>query len=379
MDGRVLKLKTIEECDAFRTNAIERGYNELAAEARQRKVQIKAESYGTQSDVERECIEALFAYEEVLTEKRGRTQKATRTWPMIAKYGVIDTVERVVNREADASGYTALVEMGLKDYAFEAIILRHPEAFSKEAVMRSRQRMHEQEHEGSKKSENSDWTDEELLASVKAYLDMQHKARASKTFKKSAYYKTLSDTFNRSTKAFEYRMQNISYVLSLMGRDWLPGLKPAKNVGVNIAVKIESMLNRLEGISAFPVVGFEMAVLNASEQPIQTPPIGASTPTSHATEVTQYNRDYAVKAWVLRRANGFCECCNKEAPFMRANGHPYLEVHHVVQMADGGPDTIYNAVALCPNCHREMHYGMNALTIVERLYSNLSMYIHKPN
>ena len=33
------------------------------------------------------------------------------------------------------------------------------------------------------------------------------------------------------------------------------------------------------------------------------------------------------------------------------NGKPYLEVHHIIQLAKGGPDTIKNAVALCPNCH----------------------------
>ncbi len=34
---------------------------------------------------------------------------------------------------------------------------------------------------------------------------------------------------------------------------------------------------------------------------------------------------------------------------------PYLECHHVIFLADGGPDAIYNTVALCPNCHRKMH------------------------
>ncbi|MFM0350878.1 HNH endonuclease [Paraburkholderia sp. RL17-347-BIC-D] len=26
-------------------------------------------------------------------------------------------------------------------------------------------------------------------------------------------------------------------------------------------------------------------------------------------------------------------------------------------LAQGGPDTVANAIALCPNCHRERHYG----------------------
>ena len=29
-------------------------------------------------------------------------------------------------------------------------------------------------------------------------------------------------------------------------------------------------------------------------------------------------------------------------------------------MGLGGEDTIYNTVAICPNCHRELHYGIEA-------------------
>jgi len=34
-----------------------------------------------------------------------------------------------------------------------------------------------------------------------------------------------------------------------------------------------------------------------------------------------------------------------------------LEVHHKVPLAEGGDDTVENAIALCPNCHRHAHYG----------------------
>ncbi len=38
-------------------------------------------------------------------------------------------------------GYTALVEMGLEKYAFEAVIIRYPNLFSDEAVQHSKQRI----------------------------------------------------------------------------------------------------------------------------------------------------------------------------------------------------------------------------------------------
>ncbi len=68
-----------------------------------------------------------------------------------------------------------------------------------------------------------------------------------------------------------------------------------------------------------------------------------------------------VIAKVLDRANDHCENCQQHALFIRASGDRkgewYLEVHHTKRLADDGDDTIENAVALCPNCHREKHFG----------------------
>jgi len=144
MDKRVAKLKTPKECAVFAKNAVERGHQDLALAARKRAVQLRAESVGATSEVERECIEAVYAYEEVLSAKAGRRQSASRTWPMIRRYGVIEAVERAIKRKSDASGYTALVEMGLGELAFEAVVLRHASHFSAEAVARSRSRMDDQ-------------------------------------------------------------------------------------------------------------------------------------------------------------------------------------------------------------------------------------------
>lgn len=71
-----------------------------------------------------------------------------------------------------------------------------------------------------------------------------------------------------------------------------------------------------------------------------------------------YLRNADVVAEVLIRAFGVCERCLKPAPFMRKkDGTAYLEIHHKKQLASGGEDTVENAMALCANCHRELHYG----------------------
>lgn len=72
-----------------------------------------------------------------------------------------------------------------------------------------------------------------------------------------------------------------------------------------------------------------------------------------------YRRNPDVVAEVLRRVKGQCELCKKDAPFLRASdGTPFLEARHIVTLADGGEDTVANAKALCPNCHRKMHFGI---------------------
>lgn len=66
-------------------------------------------------------------------------------------------------------------------------------------------------------------------------------------------------------------------------------------------------------------------------------------------------RNQYISEYTKERANGICDLCEKEAPFKDKNGRPYLESHHVITLAENGPDAIYNTVAICPNCHRKIH------------------------
>jgi len=69
-------------------------------------------------------------------------------------------------------------------------------------------------------------------------------------------------------------------------------------------------------------------------------------------------RNPNVVAEVLFRANGTCESCRQTAPFIRRTDYtPYLEVHHRTPLSENGDDSIENAIALCPNCHRKAHFG----------------------
>lgn len=143
MNERVLKLRTPEECTTFEQNARARGRSDLALAARKRAVELRAREYGAQTEAENECLEAVYAYEQVLSAKNGKKTRATRTWQMIERHGIIEAVERAVNRPVETMGFTALLEMGLEDYAFEAVVIRYPDLFSDKAVQRSQARVEE--------------------------------------------------------------------------------------------------------------------------------------------------------------------------------------------------------------------------------------------
>jgi 5-methylcytosine-specific restriction endonuclease McrA len=75
-----------------------------------------------------------------------------------------------------------------------------------------------------------------------------------------------------------------------------------------------------------------------------------------------YRRDIRVREAVLEFANGRCERCGQEG-FLTASGERYLETHHVIGVAERGPDTVDNVIAVCPNCHRQAHFAADRIHV----------------
>lgn len=100
----------------------------------------------------------------------------------------------------------------------------------------------------------------------------------------------------------------------------------------------------------------------------------SATPTQASTQEkiqSIQNRSVAIKFYAKRRANGICEGCNEIAPFKTKSG-PYLEVHHLTRLADGGADLPQNVIALCPTCHRRAHYSLNYLEFNSQLINEVA-------
>ena len=142
MDERIARLATPEGCERFVKNAVRLNRLDLALKARIRAVELRAEAYGSTSQAEKECIQAVFAQEEVLTINNRLKRKRSRSWQAIRRLGIVPAAERAMNGTTEVE-YPALLAIGLQEFALEAVILRHPDVFSVEAVQQSQTRMTE--------------------------------------------------------------------------------------------------------------------------------------------------------------------------------------------------------------------------------------------
>lgn len=165
--------------------------------------------------------------------------------------------------------------------------------------------------------------------------------------------------------------------------EWLADLRQApvqqgalRALGINLGVLsfgmneaphsnalVDFVVQRLSALTPSPAQCDRRAAairaLNAtrpSGAPTAKPP-GQRSPAARTTTTTVYPRCPNVRAWTLDRAAGHCECCGSPAPFLDADDQPFLESHHIVWLSRGGDDVTENTVALCPNCHRELHHG----------------------
>ena len=139
-DPRITRIKTPEDCEQFAKN-VEATHPDLAKLARRRAVELRALKYGAKTDVEREALQCIYAFEEARSQETGKRARANRTWQSITNNGILPTVDRVVSRRKATEGYDSLVAAGLEDFTFEAVVLKFPDYFSFEAVTRAKLRL----------------------------------------------------------------------------------------------------------------------------------------------------------------------------------------------------------------------------------------------
>lgn len=211
----------------------------------------------------------------------------------------------------------------------------------------------------------SRWSDDELRAALSAYLEVLSLELAGERTNKAEVNRRLraGPLMRRSAPSVEYRMQNISAFLISKGFATAQGYKPASNVGAGVVTRLEALWQQLPAMEAYaPTDNEEELALRAKQLLAETNmaiPIGAKHPASFRGTTKLFKRSPAVVAYVLKEAQGTCEACSSSAPFSMNDGSRFLEVHHVTPLSDGGPDTVDNTAAVCPNCHRAFHHAVD--------------------
>jgi 5-methylcytosine-specific restriction enzyme A len=99
-------------------------------------------------------------------------------------------------------------------------------------------------------------------------------------------------------------------------------------------------------------------------------PNGQEFPGRTSSTNSGYCRDPKIRAAVLRRAKGKCEHCDELGFSLKSLKH-YVEAHHIIHLSMDGPDTMENVIALCPNHHREAHYGSKSDVLERELMKKL--------
>jgi hypothetical protein len=141
MDDRVARLKTSHDARKLAENARQRGFADLANEALQRGIELRAHEDGYTSPAEQAIAAALYAYEEQQTRIKGKTFIAGRTRQMLAKRGALGAAANLVLSPRPSSGFAVLEGAGLQVLTFEAIIDRFPNEFSPQVVDAARARL----------------------------------------------------------------------------------------------------------------------------------------------------------------------------------------------------------------------------------------------
>lgn len=98
--------------------------------------------------------------------------------------------------------------------------------------------------------------------------------------------------------------------------------------------------------------------------------LGSDIPEKIPVSGVVYARDLRVRREVLLRAKGRCEFCGKQG-FLQPSGERYLEAHHIIALANDGADRINNVIALCPEHHREAHFGKRRNELEQEMIATL--------
>lgn len=129
MHELVKRIKEPELCYVFAKNARRNGHPELALQAYRHAVDLRAGQHESANDAEAAAIRAIYAYEEALSYSKGKRTRATGTWQLVSRHGVLPALSKRLLSSAADDVQPVLKELGMEDYSFRAVAEAYPDAF----------------------------------------------------------------------------------------------------------------------------------------------------------------------------------------------------------------------------------------------------------
>ena len=143
--NRARTLDVIEKCDdpaalrRFMKNAKQRGGADIYNAAFQRLITVQPPAQvGT---IAHDVWRAIYAFEELLKEERGKTVRLTRTRQKIQGDGEVKTVTDLTLKKTPSDGFLILKDHGMLELSFEALVVARAEHFPSNVVDAARSRL----------------------------------------------------------------------------------------------------------------------------------------------------------------------------------------------------------------------------------------------
>ncbi|MGN6114342.1 MAG: hypothetical protein ACTHN2_02390 [Nitrobacter sp.] len=138
----VAKLRSVSECRTVMERARARNLPEVYNAVFRRMCElVGSENDDPDDPLVRDFFQTLAAYEQLLTEKNGRTQAANRTRQKVANKGVFQSLVEWTRGKTETEGFKLLVEAGLSEFTGEYLVLKYAQRFPNDVVNLARQRL----------------------------------------------------------------------------------------------------------------------------------------------------------------------------------------------------------------------------------------------
>lgn len=116
----------------------------------------------------------------------------------------------------------------------------------------------------------------------------------------------------------------------------------------------DGLLNFLDGRGTYTLKG---VILKGELEDDKIAEVSSSDPHKREYLIETYARNQGWVAEAKIRYGLYCLCNDCTNTFIKPDGKPYIEVHHILPLADGGEDSLWNLAVLCAHHHRMAHFA----------------------